>query len=338
MLGCAIEKIGWLRRWLTRRTYYPALRTWGLVIIARKRIWSPSEDEYLVVNFCLTNEDLASRLGVAEATIKRRYSDLGIDRPTGKSELARARNAIYRERLRGKVPDEWFQLPSIRTDAKMAGVSFFWDGQQCNRSGHLSRRKTSSGGCWNCEYEDHKQKLATNAEFSAQRKKSFKTWYDDNRDGYLIRQRESKRTPESREWYREYERKKRQNDIEWQLAKILRDRLYKAVSRGSKASSAIDLVGCSIVELKTYLTAKFLNGMTWENYGEWHVDHIKPCISFDLTDPIQQQECFHYTNLQPLWGFDNRSKGGIWNGVDPRKRANSKLGQSGRAGRDPRWR
>jgi len=48
--------------------------------------------------------------------------------------------------------------------------------------------------------------------------------------------------------------------------------------------------------------------MTWENHGEWHIDHIKPCASFDLSDKKEQIMCFHYTNLQPLWGSDNLSK------------------------------
>ena len=69
------------------------------------------------------------------------------------------------------------------------------------------------------------------------------------------------------------------------------------------------LTGCaSWNELKIYLESKFSNGMTWENMGEWHIDHIKPCYSFDLTDEKQQMECFHFTNLQPLWAKDNLSK------------------------------
>jgi hypothetical protein len=56
------------------------------------------------------------------------------------------------------------------------------------------------------------------------------------------------------------------------------------------------------------LEKQFINGMAWENQGEWHIDHIRPCASFNLDNEIERQMCFHYTNLQPLWGFDNMSK------------------------------
>ena len=68
------------------------------------------------------------------------------------------------------------------------------------------------------------------------------------------------------------------------------------------------LVGCNSKELKEHLESQFIEGMNWNNYGEWHVDHIKPCAAFDLSDPIQQKECFNYTNLQPLWAKDNIRK------------------------------
>jgi len=88
----------------------------------------------------------------------------------------------------------------------------------------------------------------------------------------------------------------------------------------NKSASTVELLGCSIEELKIYLQGFFQPGMTWDNYGNpdgdhkksWHVDHIRPCASFDLSDPIEQRECFHYTNLQPLWGKDNLSKGDKW--------------------------
>ena len=49
--------------------------------------------------------------------------------------------------------------------------------------------------------------------------------------------------------------------------------------------------------------------MSWGNYGKWHVDHIRPCASFNLVNEEEQKKCFHYTNLQPLWAKDNLSKG-----------------------------
>lgn len=79
---------------------------------------------------------------------------------------------------------------------------------------------------------------------------------------------------------------------------------------GCKALKTIDLIGCSIAELKIWLENQFKPGMTWLNhsFGGWHIDHIIPCSAFDLTDEEQQRKCFHYTNLQPLWALDNLQK------------------------------
>jgi hypothetical protein len=108
-----------------------------------------------------------------------------------------------------------------------------------------------------------------------------------------------------------YEKNRKLTDPEFKLLKTLRSRLGSAVKsqNASKSNSTIDLVGCTIPFLKGYLEAKFTEGMTWENHGEWHIDHIKPCASFNLLDETEQKKCFHYTNLQPLWAPDNLSKG-----------------------------
>lgn len=72
----------------------------------------------------------------------------------------------------------------------------------------------------------------------------------------------------------------------------------------------MELTGCELNVLKEFLESKFKQGMSWENHGEWHIDHIKPCCKFDLEDEEEQKKCFHYTNLQPLWAKENLSKGG----------------------------
>jgi len=77
----------------------------------------------------------------------------------------------------------------------------------------------------------------------------------------------------------------------------------------NKSASTMKLISCTIEELWRHLESKFEPWMTRENYGLWHVDHIRPCYSFDLTDPEQQKKCFHYTNLQPLEAIENIKKG-----------------------------
>lgn len=288
--------------------------------MARKLSWSEDADQFLRENYHLTNEDLAKHLGVSHDSVKSRYQTLGISRPSGKNELARARGLFCRARLTANVPQEWHDLPVTRTDAKNADASFYWDGQPCKRAGHISRRKTSSGGCWECDYGDQKEKISADPMYRSERSASFKRWYEKNRDNYLYEQRERKKSADSRAWYRDYEKNRRATDIDYKLAKSLRDRLYKAVSRGDKTDSAIALVGCTLNDLKLYLEDQFERGMNWANYGEWHIDHIRPCSSFDLSDVEQQQACFHYTNLRPLWGQDNIAKGGTWLGQDPRRK------------------
>jgi hypothetical protein len=73
------------------------------------------------------------------------------------------------------------------------------------------------------------------------------------------------------------------------------------------------LLGCNKTQLFSHLVSLFKEGMTGDNYGEWEIDHIRPICSFDLTDMEQMKQCFHYTNMQPLWRVDNQSKGMSWN-------------------------
>jgi|TARA_B110000263_G_C15275430_1_gene495625 hypothetical protein len=77
-----------------------------------------------------------------------------------------------------------------------------------------------------------------------------------------------------------------------------------------RADTSSNLLGCNVDELMEHLKSKFTEGMSFDNYGEWHMDHVIPCCAFDLTKPEEQYKCFHYTNIQPLWAKDNEKKGG----------------------------
>lgn len=98
------------------------------------------------------------------------------------------------------------------------------------------------------------------------------------------------------------------SDLSYRLRRVIGSRVHMAL-KGKQIFSSINLLGCSIFNLRKHLEFMFRPGMSWSNYGEWHIDHIRPCANFDLTKPKQQKECFHYTNLQPLWASENLSKG-----------------------------
>jgi len=108
-----------------------------------------------------------------------------------------------------------------------------------------------------------------------------------------------------------YCRERRQVDPVFRMTNNLRKRLTDALAGRNKSAATLELLGCSVCDLKLHLESNFTEGMTWENYSfsGWHIDHIRPCASFDLSCPEQQKQCFHYTNLQPLWAEDNLRKG-----------------------------
>ena len=103
------------------------------------------------------------------------------------------------------------------------------------------------------------------------------------------------------------------NDPELKILCNLRSYVSTKIRRfdGIKCDKTVNLLGCSILDFRNHLQSKFQIGMTWENYGRkgWHIDHIKPCDSFNLKEESEQRKCFHFSNMQPMWAIDNLKKG-----------------------------
>jgi hypothetical protein len=150
------------------------------------------------------------------------------------------------------------------------------------------------------EYLKHKQKYLDRAKKRTRTHKNEITEYKKNY--YNL----NKANIIKKEIQRKKERIK--VDINFKILCNLRTRLWWALKNNSKYFRTIELIDCSIKYLKQYLESKFQPGMTWNNYGKWHIDHIKPCASFNLQDPTEQKKCFNYTNLQPLWAKENLKK------------------------------
>lgn len=98
-------------------------------------------------------------------------------------------------------------------------------------------------------------------------------------------------------------------DPKAKLIHLLRSRLTNAMRGRTKPATTKELLGCSLEKLKSHLESQFELGMTWENHGEWHVDHIEPVANMDIDNPDSIRRIWHYTNLQPLWAAENLSKG-----------------------------
>lgn len=124
-------------------------------------------------------------------------------------------------------------------------------------------------------------------------------------------EKRAKATPEIRALSAVTRREYYANNLQYRLKMNLKNRIWFALNGVAKSAHTLELIGCTIEELKVHLEKQFTQGMTWDNhsYEGWHIDHIRPCASFDLTDPEQQKQCFNYTNLQPMWAKENMSKG-----------------------------
>jgi hypothetical protein len=103
-------------------------------------------------------------------------------------------------------------------------------------------------------------------------------------------------------------------DVEFRLLQRIRNRISAVLKGRAKDSSTLCLIGCTLPELRAHIEKQFTAGMSWANYGKWHVDHIRPCASFNFSDPTASLQCFHYTNLQPMWREDNAKKNSRWEG------------------------
>lgn len=103
-------------------------------------------------------------------------------------------------------------------------------------------------------------------------------------------------------------RARRKADPSLRVRNAVSARMWAAL-KGRSDGKLSSRLGYSLQDLMQRLESKFADGMSWDNYGRWHVDHIKPCAKFDLTDPVQFSECWALSNLQPLWAEDNIKKG-----------------------------
>jgi len=183
--------------------------------------------------------------------------------------------------------------------------------------------------------EKNKEKLQINSKVYREKNKDKlklikKDYYEENKASIKAKHKEYAKTEKGKAAalkaqtnYRKTEKnrltrqniaRKRRQNINDKLIDNYRHRIWSALqySNNKKTSKSVTLLGCSVAKLKKHLEKSFDEKMSWENYGEWHVDHIVPCSFFvknyDFSDDYIQRTCFNYRNLQPMWGKENASK------------------------------
>ena len=196
--------------------------------------------------------------------------------------------------------------------------------KECRREYHLlnKERENARSRKWKDDNEDSVHEYRVNykqvAHENYEKNKDAKRWarheyYVANKE--KIRARQEWRKANDYEYVQKVRMKRHceryRTDVQYKLGILLRGRLRNALNGKLAGGHHVYDLGCSIDELKEHLESLFTEGMSWNNHKHdgWHIDHIKPLVSFDLTDREQLLVACNYKNLQPLWARDNMSKG-----------------------------
>lgn len=182
----------------------------------------------------------------------------------------------------------------LKDKKRQAAIDFYWANKE-KILARLQAKRDANPDASKHRYLNNKEKL----------KASTKRWYLANQEkvkqirfNYCARRNEINKL-------------RRAENPARKLAENCRSRVYLMVKRfkPDKTYKTFDLIGCTPNFFVKFLEDKFKPGMTWQNYGSyWEIDHVRPLISFDLTNPEQLRAAFHFTNCQPLTAFENNSK------------------------------
>tara|TARA_X000001036_G_C20554952_1_gene755951 strand:+ start:115 stop:1008 length:894 start_codon:yes stop_codon:yes gene_type:complete len=161
-----------------------------------------------------------------------------------------------------------------------------------------------------------KNKYQNDSDYREERKQRSNTNYhsksDEEKFDLNKKNREARNADEVREYARKYHSTRSKEDIEFKLTTNLRTLIRSAIKRGGgvKSIKSESLIGCSVKECRDHIEKQFKNGMGWENWDleGWHIDHIRPCSSFNMKEVAQQRIAFNWRNLRPLWSTENIQK------------------------------
>jgi len=159
----------------------------------------------------------------------------------------------------------------------------------------------------------HVRKHIVNQKRGKQKGKTYRKVYNHSEDGASNPENNTGKTYSQSEKGKAkrkvYDKNRLQTDPVYKLHKNLSSGFCNWIKGNRKTCRTEQYVGCTYQELLDHLESQFEEGMTWENQGEWHIDHFKAQSRFDPTIEEEKYKCWHYTNLQPMWSSENISWG-----------------------------
>ena len=233
-------------------------------------------------------------------------------------------------------------LPIVsRVEARERGLSRYYTGEPC-RHGHVSERSVGSANCITCQRQYAKsakglatiQRLRSRPEYREKAKVYSARYHAENRDeclskmadrnrAYYARNRErlieaavsyQRENADTRNAYKsDWQKRRKKADPQFAAMVVMRKLVARTCERikqdRKQIGRTVEALGYTAAAFKSHIENQFHPGMSWANHGEWHVDHIRPLSSFDLTNEAQRKECNSLANLQPMWAGDNMRKG-----------------------------
>ena len=189
-----------------------------------------------------------------------------------------------------------------KTDAIDAGEKYFFTGIQCSNS-HIDKRRVSDGHCMSCarDFNKKRKRHSYMRDYHTDARRSDPERYRDNNRRWRANNLEDARRSESKSKRRFY------STTQGKAQGFIRNCLRR-VFLGDKDDSSFSIIGYTSDELIKHISKTMLKGMSWDNYGEWHIDHILPIsvmVKNGVTDPKVVNAL---TNLRAMWAFDNLSK------------------------------
>jgi hypothetical protein len=218
--------------------------------------------------------------------------------------------------------------------AKEQGLKHYFTGKPC-KHGHISKRKVVESKCAECELNRLRKWKEDNPERNAQANiKSTIRWREGNPDKveeYLEKNRE-KFKQNAREYRtlnpekakeaskKSTEKWKRENPELHRITSRNRTRINLLIrsARLPKEVSFSSSIGCNAHQFKAHIESQFKDDMSWDNFDQIEIDHIRPISSFSdlINNKDQRKICFNYRNIQPLWMKDNRAKSDDYTPLD----------------------